>query len=339
MPSGFLMVFCLFWSGIVLVFDGSMVRPTWQQFESGFYSSVEGKVTANEVKSHRGSRGGKWYAAEITYVYQAGTENFTGKRLRYTNPSSHDYSDAFAIASAHPVGAGVMVYYNPAQPGKGVLFPGLNGSDMLGFLFLTPFNAVMLALWTWGVGWLRARWIHPVAGGVKLISDGMVTRVRLPRCSACWWGLGVTGGLGAVAALVVGIPINLHSSNLNPSAGLGLGAMVLVYGGGLAVYLWQKSKINSGIADLIIDESSRTVQLPLTFGRQAPVTVKITDIKSVWIQAIVRHNRKGGVTYTYAPTLQLSGRAGQKLAEWWDDVKAGDFAGWLGKQIRVPVKD
>jgi hypothetical protein len=336
MASVFLIFFTLVWSGFVLGFDGWTARDAWKQFESGHYPGVVGKVAASQVKSHPGSKRGRTYTAEITYVYTVGTQEFSGTRLRYDYPSSAGYADAFDLAGAHPVGAAVTVYYNPAQPDDAVLFPRLDRSFFMLPLFLTPFHMVMLGFWCGCAACLRGKWFRPVAGGVKLIADGMVTRVRLPQWAACWGGLGTAALLGFVSIFAVGIPTNMH-----PPLPLALAAIGLVYGAGLAVYLRQRSKINSGIDDLIIDGSSRTLQLPLTFDRQAPVTVNLADVQSVWIEKIVHCSRKGGVSYTYAPTLRLSGTepALQKLADWSDHTKAGHFAQWLGKQIGVPVED
>jgi hypothetical protein len=336
MASFFLIFFTLFWSGFVLVFDGWTARNAWKQFESSHYARVVGKVAASQVKSHPGSKGGRTYTAEITYVYTAGTREFAGSRLRYDYPSSAGYADAFELVGAHPVGAAVTVYYNPRQPDDAVLFPGLDRSVFMLPLFLTPFHMAMLGLWCGCVICLRGRWFRPVAGGVRVIADGMVTRVRLPQWSACWGGLGTTGVLGFISVFAVGIPTNMH-----PSLPLALAASGLVYGAGLAVYLRHRSKINSGIDDLVIDESSRTLQLPLTFDREAPVTVNLADVQSVWIEKVTHSSSKGGISHTYAPTLRLSGTgpALQKLADWSDQTKAGDFAQWLGKQIGVPVED
>lgn len=334
MTTAFLLFFALFWSGITLGFDGYMAYNSWQQFQTLHYPCVEGKVTASEIKSHRGSKGGTTYSAEINYVYTVGTQKFFAQRLRYIQFSSSSYSDAFGMVSEHPAGSAVTVYYDPAQPQEAVLYPGIDGVDFIPALFLTPFNMMMFGLWCGCAAWLRERWFRPAAGGVKLIADGRVTRVRLPRWSPIWAGLATTGGLGFLAIFVVGIPTRMH-----PSIPVVLTAIAFVYGAGLAVYLWQRSKINSGIDDLIINECSRTLELPLTFGRTVPLLVIFGDIQSVWIEKIVHRSSKGGISYTYAPTLRLAAASPQKLADWSDQLKARDFAQWLGKQIGVPVED
>ena len=53
------------------------------------------------------------------------------------------------------------------------------------------------------------------------------------------------------------------------------------------------------------------------------------------LETIVHRSRKGGVSYTYAPTLWLESEApgGQKLADWPDKMKAGAFTDWLRQRL------
>jgi len=201
-------------------------------------------------------------------------------------------------------------------------------------LFLTPFNAIMLGFWIWFGAWLRERLYRPAAGGMRVITDGVCTRVRLPRWSACWWGLGTSGGLGFVLTFIIGF-----ATQMRPSLSLVFFAIAAVCGAGLVVYLWQRSNINSGVDDLIINAPAQTLQLPLTFGRRETVTVNLPDIEFVWVEKVVHRSSKGGISYTYAPTLALRGVApgSQKLADWSDKLKADDFAQWLAPQLGVPL--
>ena len=120
-----------------------------------------------------------------------------------------------------------------------------------------------------------------------------------------------------------------------PSIPLALAVIAIVYVAGGAVFFRQRQKINSGIDDLILNESTRTIELPLTFGRKQRVTVNVAEIKSLSVEKIIHQSNKGGVSYTYAPTLSLRGAeaAIQKLADWLDKLKADEFAEWLRKQL------
>jgi protein-S-isoprenylcysteine O-methyltransferase Ste14 len=210
------------------------------------------------------------------------------------------------------------------------LFPGIEGSDFMMILFLTPFNAVMIGLLIWICGWLRERLFHPAAGGMKIITDGMYTHVRLPQYGAVIWWLGATGALGFAAIFVVGV-----STQMKPSIPVILSTIALVYLAGVGVFFWQLLKIRSGIDDLVINEAGRSLDLPETFGRKERVTVNIADIESFTVEQIEHRSNKGGVSYTYAPTLRLRGNesGGWKLADWSDKLKADDFAEWLRKKL------
>jgi hypothetical protein len=328
-PGAFLFIFTLFWSGLVLMFDVGMAHSLYRQYESRNYPSVTGTITRSEVVSHHSSKDGTSYNAVIEYQFEAGGRKLVGNKIRLgTTASSH--ANAVAAVNARPVGSTVPVFYNPTNPQESLLSPGIEGLDFMFLLFLTPFNMVMFGFWIWIGGWLREHFFRPVAGGVKIIADGMTTRIRLPQVPAIVWGIGATGGLGFISIFAVGL-----GAGMEPSIPLILSATAAVYGTGLAVYLWQWRKINSGIDDLIVNGPSQTLELPLTFDRKERVTVNVANIKSLFVDKIEHRGSKGGISYTYAPTLYLPGAepATQKLADWSDKLKADEFAEWLRKQI------
>ena len=336
-PAGgtglFLFFFTLIWSGMVLSFDGFMGHGIYKQIESSHYPSVTGAITRSEVTSHQGSKGGTSYSAAIEYAYVVADQKLTRNKIRFGLASS-SYASASQLVNAHPVGAAVPVYFNPTNPQETLLSPGVKGSDFMFVLFLTPFNMVMFGFWIWIGGWLREHWFKPVAGGVKIINDGMLTRVRLPQFPAAGWGLAAAGGLGFVSIFIVGF-----STNMEPSMPVALATIAAVYGAGLGVYGWQRQKINSGIDDLLINESSRTLELPLPFGRKARITANVADIQSLFVEKIEHRSSKGGISYTYAPTLRLRGMdtAFQKVADWSDSLKADAFTSWLRERLGAGI--
>jgi hypothetical protein len=332
MSGVFLIIFTLFWSGITLMFDGMMGYGAYRQFESGNYPGVTGKVISSEVKSHQGSKGGTTYSADIQYSYMIEGRHFTGSKWRFNNASASGYSMAMSLVQAHPAGSELTVFYNPTKPEQSLLSPGIEGQDFLLPLFMTPFNAVMVGFWAGIYAWARERFFRPIAGGVKIITDPSSTRIRLPQFSAFAWGLVTAGGLGFVSIFVVGFSTNMHPSI--PVALLTIGAIYLT---AAVVYVRQWRIINSGVDDLVIRTGSGTIDLPLTQGRKEKATLGLKDIQSVWVETIVHTSSKGGVSYTYAPTLRVrgAGDSSQKLADWSDKLKANDFADWLAKKLGV----
>jgi len=327
--SLFLLIFALFWSAIVLTFNGVMGHGIYKQIESTHYPSVTGGITHSELTSHRTSKGGISYNAVIAYTYVVGDQKYSGDRVRFGIKIS-SYATASQQVNAYPLGSAVPVFYNPANPTESLLSPGVTGEDFMGLLFMTPFNMVMFGLWLWLGGWVREHWFRPPAGGVRIISDGMVTRIRLPKFPALGWGLAATGGLGFIAIFIVGF-----STNMTPAIPVVLATFAAVYGTGFGVYWWQRQKINSGIDDLLINEVSRSLELPLTYGRKTRITARVADIKSLFVEKIEHRGNKGGTSYTYAPTLHLAGTepATQKLADWTDELKANEFTEWLRQKL------
>jgi len=256
-----------------------------------------------------------------------GQRTFFGERLRYLNPPN-GLDAANSLVSANPVGGTLPVFYNPSDPTDSLLLPGIDGRDLMLGVFLAPFNAIMLGFWLWIGGWLRERLFRPVAGGVKIIRCGTTIRVRLPAFSAAGWGLVATGGLGFVSTFVVGF-----STGMQPSIGLVTVFIGVVYLGGAGVYSWRRWKIGTGFEDLVFNESARTLELPPTCGRKQRVTANIADIEGLTVEKIMHTTSKGGVSFSYAPTISLHGARVEKLADWRDRVKANDFADWLKKQL------
>jgi hypothetical protein len=324
-----LILFTLIWSGFIFAFDGTITRGAFTQFESGHYPVATGTVTRSDLKISTSSKGGTSYSAVIEYQFKVGERTFFGERWRALNPPG-GYPVTSALVAANPAGSTIEVYYNPGDPADSLLLPGLDGRDLMLAVFLAPFHAILLGLWTGVVAWLRERLFRPVAGGVKIIRAGMATRVRLPSFPAVGWGLATTGGLGFVLTFIIGF-----STGMQPSLGVVTCSIGVVYLGGLAVYLWQRVRMNSGTDDLVVDEAARTVDLPPTHGRKQRITANFGDIEQLTVETVAHTSSKGGVSYTYQPTLFLRGAERQKLTDWSDKLKADDFTEWLRKQLEI----
>ena len=99
----------------------------------------------------------------------------------------------------------MQVSFNPQSPQDALLSPGVDGSDLMLVLFLMPFNLVLLGFWTWLAGWLRERIFKPLAGGVKIITEGPRTSIRLPEYGAIVWCMVAVGGLSFLSIIILGV--------------------------------------------------------------------------------------------------------------------------------------
>ena len=330
MNGVFLVIFACFWSTLIFVADGYVGRNLWNQFASREYPAATGQITHSEVKRHRGSKGGTTYSVDIRYRYAVNDRSFEGTQFRYNASGSSDSTWAAQAVAGHPVGSQTKVFYNPRNPQDAVLSPGVDGSDLVLVLFLLPFNMVTLGFVTWLGGWLRERLFKPVAGGVRIITDGPRTLIRLPEYTAMIWCMMAVG-----LASFVFIFILAFASRFHPSLPLASLVLFVVAAAGAGAYWRQWRIIHSGDDDLILDERAGTMELPETYGRKNRVTSALSEIENLTLEVIEHHSRRGGVSYTYAPTLWLrGGPAGrQKLADWSDKMRAEAFTEWLRQRL------
>lgn len=292
----------MFW-----MFDVRGVRVLLLQHNSETFPHVQGEILSSEVTTTRGSKGQVYYHALISYQYNVDGTDYTGYRYRYDGHPT-DSASVNAVVGDHPQGSAVNVYYNPRDPADALLSPPVDTKDVATLFFVN--SMVMLFFWMVVKAGRDLTWLwrnSDVAGGVKIITEMMVTRVRLPRFQPLDIGLLAGGILCVLAAAVIAFG---WTSVVPWVAGEWSLAAVLL--GGFAAYAWQFSNLQSGKRDLVIDEAARTIQLPLTYGRRAQTSVSFSEIRSVLMNKI-RHQTKTGVYYTYMVTLQMKDDSEQKL--------------------------
>lgn len=330
----FTVIFALIWSGVALFLDFDFGLASWKQYQSSSYSAADGTITHSSVRVSYRSKGRTRYSPDFTYTYQVGSQIYKGSRYRFGQANASQ-SYVTQIVASNPVGTPVIVYYDPQNPAIALLVPGFNGRDLEAVLLLTPFNAIMLLCWMGAGSALRERMFRPAAGGMKLIVDGTNLRVRLPQYPPIIWGILTVIILGFVSYMLV----NIFNAG-PPSIPVVTGAIIAVYGIAFILWLWQWQIVSTGVDDLVINKYTRTLVLPMTFGREKCLRVAMNDVQAIWVDKVERRTNKGGISYTYAPSLYLPGTepSFQKLANWEDKLRADDFAQWLSQQINVPIK-
>jgi hypothetical protein len=312
------LIFWLFYVQTVEV----LVRQHWAES----FPSIQGEVLSSRVTTTRGSKGGIHYHVSIAYQYVVDGQTYEGRRYRYdSHPDNVEVVSA--IVQAHPAGSTVAVYYNPRDPRDAVLSPMVDAEDVFILFLFTP--VILFLLWALLNAIQQIDWpgsSPPVAGGVNLISEMRCTRVRLPRYpplmlgSAAFGALSLLAGILMAAGAVSGPPLTVGAELL---AGVALGAS-LVYG-------WYYWKVHSGQQDLVIDESARTIQLPLTYKRREQPPLQFSEIREVAMKK-VRHQRKGGAYYTYLVTLEMKDGSLQDLVNT-KQSRAEAFAAWLKEKF------
>jgi len=233
-----------------------------RQYQAQSFPKTEGQVLSVGKISQAVSKRDVYYHPAFSYKYEVDGKSYKGVRYRFDG-FLFDYKPVNQVVMAHPVGSTVEVYYNPADPADAVLSPLVDVQDASQMLLALPFLYVCL-FFLLKIG-REINWpgrVKPVAGGVKIITEGLTTRVRLPCFQPGSLGLSAACILSIIAGFV--IPFTCAAFPV-PA---GLVALIITTGAGALVYFRQYRRIVSGIQDLVIDESARTVELPLTDKRR-----------------------------------------------------------------------
>ncbi len=327
-----LVFFGLFWSAITLLFDGVLGYSFVNQIRANHFASVTGVITHSETTTEHGSHGNTT-GVDIRYHYEVNGQPFEGSRYRYLQGSSSDSKWAQDAVNRYSMGSEVPVFYNPKKPSESLLSPGLDGSDYIWIIFMTPFTAIMLGLWLSGIGFLRNKFFPSTNGRVKTIRDGHFLRIRLPRLPA--WSLGMAA-TGAVAFLETFLLI-FSSGGFHPKAKYALAAIIIAFGTGIVVTARQWMKARSGRFDLVIDERDGSFELPLTFGRKTRIPISSANVMDVTVNTVSGKRN----TPTYVATVVLCDQKSSdgKIAEWFNKTDAENFAAWLRPLLKVSGND
>jgi hypothetical protein len=321
----------LFFAGLFVLigwlFEVNGLHMLVLQHRAESFPVVRGKVLSVEVTTTSGRRGGTYYHPSFFYSYEVVGQEYHGWRYRYDgDPSFLGSASAERLVRAHPAGSEIEVHYNPMDPRDALLSPGVQGDD-IGNLFMGfPLCLFMLyGMITAGREITALNRSLAIAGGVKILSEGTITRVRLPDRDPWSWCLVTMGVLSFVAAIVIAA---------NKNMGLQIAGMIalLIVIAGAAVYLWLWRKIFSGAKDLVIDEAARTLRLPLNYGRREEMGCAFSEVTGVSLKKMAHKGRRSRVTYTYAPILLMAGKEPQQLADL-SRKRAESFAAWLREKL------
>ena len=316
---------------VVIGFFGWLIlrlsAATVHQHQAESYPHVPGIVQSSQVTTTHTSKGGTRYHVHIRYRYSVAGMNYLGYRYRYDGHPT-DGGSANAIVNSHSPGSAVEVYYNPQNPRDTVLSTGVDGADVAMPLFMLAMGCFILSALANSV-WQRFLGRNAIAGGVKIISEMMTTRVRLPRYAPMTLALWAAAGLSALGALLVAVNV------LHPPWQAGQWCVAAVLAGAALVYALHYWKVNSGIQDLVIDEPGRTLQLPLTYKRRERRHLAFADVRAVELKR-VRHSSKSSGYYTYLVTLGLKDHGQEKLVDL-NKERAESFAAWLKEKLGLTV--
>jgi hypothetical protein len=98
---------------------------------SAAWPTTQGQITASEIEHSRDSEGDDSYTPRVTYTYQVNGLSYESYMIKYGETSYGNEGTALEILSRYPVGQAVNVYYDPTNPDRAVLEPGVSGGSYI----------------------------------------------------------------------------------------------------------------------------------------------------------------------------------------------------------------
>jgi hypothetical protein len=98
---------------------------------SASWPTTQGNVTSSDVSYSSNAEGGESYSPEVIYRYTANNQQYENHTIKFGENSYSSSRKAENIASGYPVGKEVTVYYDPEDPARSVLEPGVSGGSYI----------------------------------------------------------------------------------------------------------------------------------------------------------------------------------------------------------------
>lgn len=332
----FILLFAIVFSAGSLIFDVIIFSTIAEQLSALSFAHTPGTVTSSRVNS-RSSADQDYIAVQIEYLFSVQDQQYHGNLYRHVclSPS---YQEANSIVKRYPPGTPVEVFYNPGNPQDCVLHPGLDGSDLFQMAFITPFNMISLGCWIIAL-WPRLPASSP-AGGIKLRVESHKTYARLTEFNVSKSVVKIGTFMATLTLLTFGSIFIVGT--FQPSLIIMVIVWIIMV---LATILisssfahWWTTEAESGKYDLVLDFFNRTLQLPLTSGRDKLVIIPMEKVYGAFVAIEEYKDPDGDPAYTYRPALRLEHKDGpiEKLTDWGysgSGMKAQKFTTWLNEQL------
>lgn len=171
----------LLYSAALLGADRILLSPLWRELQATKYPTVEGRVVARQPFPQ--------------YEYSVAGRTYRGTQLRYST-----FGRATHPELTYKVGDIVSVRFPQENPLESALEAGWNGSDLMLFMFMVPWNTLALS------GWLRL----PGGPGFRIWRGGPNLGTRLFRALNAALITTTIGVLMAFALILAGEGLNPH---------------------------------------------------------------------------------------------------------------------------------
>jgi hypothetical protein len=291
--AGIAILFWLFWTTIVGLFDCFLFFYAIQQLQTYSFAPVEAVLNESRIEIESDGDGTS-YKPKVKFSYQIAGQQFTSERLRFLNMSFGEGS-AKAMLPKTPVGGTLTAFYNPSSPDVAILKPGFYLSDLVVPIFLLPFNAISIIGALVFLDYLRVRAVGYNLLGFSKREYGGETRLRFYSFSPLIAAVGAAGGAG----FVVIFPLLIIPSSWVPEdirIATALLVIVLIVG-----YVYRRAAVS--FIELTFDEIRGELSYLPADMTLLPRKLPLDKSRHLKIKEHVSTDSDGDNSYSYALSL------------------------------------
>lgn len=311
MAGGFMCMWLLFWSSIVMVFNFFCVNNLIMQQRAYSFPTTTGSITHSAVIPGDSDSSPR---PDVKFEYFVGKQKLEGSEVRFGGMHS-SMDDADEIVARYPVGSETKVYYEANRPTNSALEIGWATMDFFMPLFLMPFNMVMIGGWYVALGNFVRRRIGLPPQSVQVRHDGIRQHYRVFKedpVLVVFMAVGLTAFAATFVVAFVGMIV--------PRLPLLVVAWLAVVG--MAVWSWLRCKPNFIDVDLSNGKLCTTID-----GHER--TLDARDVRKIKSSGPGKHTRTAQAKLTIKP------RDGEKIVIPCNDRASGE---WLKEQLETELR-
>lgn len=279
----------------------------YAQIMSNDFSQIDGTVERSELLTYETRPGRKYNTWIVRVRYNVAGEARTLESERFLDRPSRWERTVNGLVAAHPVGSGITVHYDPADPSHAVLFPGCGVLD-----FVNPAGFVVMLTGAAACAAAFARSLYRRVAGEQLAgihSEESATRSAI-SCSSVE-PLAYVGTLMPILAGVLTLILSLFG---RAPVGVFMGAAVFLVAVLIvaSVWLWRlcARRMRSDESMLLFDHAAKTVRFPVR-GREPSLTVPTRNVTGFDCKEDVSRSARQKIV-SYTVFARLSGGGGPR---------------------------
>jgi hypothetical protein len=327
--SYFALFFMVAWTGMTVVPSAMALSGITRQLRAMLYPSVEGTIVHSGVAAGQDSDGDPTYRFSVRYTYEVDGQRHESTQYRYSSWATASRGFVEQLVARFPERSPVRVYYRPGAPGDAVLLTGLQGTDLMVLLVMTPFIFVMVG------GWYTLVRRRRVANAeIRSFERAGRTHVTLRETAALITGLFAAGGCAFLVTIILAV-----AWGGDPPVQPVLMAWVLVTAVGVAITRRMRLREKQGRYDLIFDRPRGKLTLPPGPERLTSAEVGFGDITAVKCVPHTYKDDEGDTQLVWRPILELKSKQGppraEVIAQWSDQSRAQALTDWLRSHLRL----